>query len=74
MAATKPKATADDARAVLKDQPLVGLTEAAKILGMAPPNVARLRRQGRLPASVSIKGGKDAWFASEIRALRKAMR
>lgn len=71
--ARRKKATPADARAVLKDQPLVGLTAAAKLLGIAPPNVSRLRSQGRMPEGVEVGGAAMVYFRSEVEALAREL-
>jgi predicted DNA-binding transcriptional regulator AlpA len=75
-AARKPrrkKATPAELRAALKDQPLVGLVEAARILGVKPPNITRLREQGRMPAGVQVEGAAMVYVRSEVEALAKAL-
>jgi len=70
----KKRATAQQVRAVLAEQPLVGASAAAKILGIPPPNIARLRKQQRLPAPIPVEGTADAYLRSEIEALAKVLR
>jgi predicted DNA-binding transcriptional regulator AlpA len=48
---------------------LVGTTEAAKILGMRPPHVSRLRDAGQMPEAVPVGGGNDVYLRSEVEAL-----
>lgn len=62
----RKRATVLDLRAALKDQPLVGLTGAAKLLGIAPPNVSRLRSQGRMPDGVEVEGSAMVYVRSEV--------
>lgn len=79
--ATKPrkraprrkKATALELRAALKDQPLVGLTAAAHILGVLPPNITRLRKQGRMPDGVPVEGSAMVYIRSEVEVLAKEL-
>lgn len=63
------KATAADVHAVVAAQPLVGLKAAAGILGVKPPNVSRLRDQGRMPAGVPVEGSADVFVRSEVEVL-----
>lgn len=58
---------------MLKDQPLVGLTAAAKILGIAAPNVSRLRKQGRMPEGVEVEGSAMVYLKSEVAGLAKEL-
>jgi predicted DNA-binding transcriptional regulator AlpA len=69
----RKKMTAAQARVALKDQPLIGLTAAARVLDVAPPNVSRLRRQGRMPEGVEIGGSAMVYFESEVAALAKEL-
>lgn len=75
MTATKPtkkraprrrKATAEQARAALGDQPLVSLVGAAKLMGIKPPNVSRLRAQGRMPEGIEVEGSAMVYLRSEV--------
>lgn len=69
--ATKAVITPARARKLLADLPLVTLTRAAKILGIAPPNVSRLKQQGRFPDPVvEVEGGAGAYAKVEIEELR----
>lgn len=61
------------ARQMLKDQPLVGLVAAAKLLGIAAPNVSRLRSQGRMPEGIAVEGAAQVYFRSEVLALAKEL-
>lgn len=58
----------------MKTPPLVGSTAAAKILGVPTPHVARLRRQGRMPAPVPIEGTADAYVKAEVQALARELK
>jgi hypothetical protein len=69
----RAKATPVVVRAALADQPLVGLTAAAKILGIQAPNVSRLRSQGRMPDGVQVQGSAMVYFESEIQTLAKEL-
>lgn len=69
----RKKATPADLRLALRDQPLVGLVAAAKILQVAPPNVSRLRKQGRMPAGVEVKGSALVYMESEVLALAREL-
>jgi predicted DNA-binding transcriptional regulator AlpA len=69
----RKKATVADLRRALKDQPLVGLTAAARILGIVPPNVSRLRKQGRMPDGVKVAGSAMVYVRSEVEALAKEL-
>lgn len=69
--AKREKVTGDDVRTVVKAQPLVNLSRAAEMLGVKPPNIGRLREQGRMPEPVDIEGGRSmpAYVKSEVKAL-----
>lgn len=67
----KRKLKPEEMRAALKKQPLVGLTAAAKILGMAPPNVNRLRDRGEMPPGIHVEGSADVFLRAEVEALAK---
>lgn len=69
----RKRATAAVVRAALKDQPIVGLTAAAKLLGIAPPNVSRLRSQGRMPEGIEVEGSAMVYLRSEVVALGKEL-
>lgn len=71
--ARRKKTTAAELRVALKDQPLVGLVGAAHILGVKPPNITRLRRQGRMPDGVQVEGSAMVYVRSEVVALAKAL-
>ena len=54
---------------------LVSASAAAKMLGVYPSHIARLRKQGRMPAAVPVEGGKgDAWRKDEVAALAEELR
>lgn len=38
--------------------PLVNVTAAAELLGVAKANIERLRQQGRMPEAIEVEGGK----------------
>lgn len=65
--ATKVKA--EDVHRAVKAQPLVGVNRAAKMLGIAPPNVSRLRSQGRMPEAIPVEGSAGVYVKSEVEAL-----
>ena len=72
-------ATPDDLRDAVNDQPLVTLREAARILGLAPPNVHRLRKQGRMPEPVPLEGRAASgsfmlYIRSEVEELAKELK
>lgn len=69
----RKKATPAEVRVVLGDQPLVGLVAAAKLLGVAPPNVSRLREQGRMPEGIEVEGSAMVYLRSEVLALAKEL-
>lgn len=71
--ATRSKATPEELRKAIDDQPLVGLTGAAKILGKAPPNVSRLRKAGRMPEPIAVEGSAPVYVRSEIEALAREL-
>lgn len=48
---------------------MIGATQAAKVLGIHAPHLARLRDQRRLPDTVPVKGGNDVYLLDEIKAL-----
>lgn len=72
--AANPKLSPEEMHAALKRQKLVGLTAAAKILGIAPPNVARLRAQGRMPEGVPVEGSADVYLREEVVKLARSMK
>lgn len=46
---------------------VVGVTEAARILGVPKSNISRLRAQGRMPEPVPQEGpGAPVWLKSEV--------
>lgn len=53
---------------------LVGTTAAAKILGIAPPHVTRLRDQGRMPDRIPVEGSVDVYVREEVEALGVELR
>lgn len=60
----------DELRKLLAGVTLVNLTAAARLLGIAPPNVSRLRQQGRFPEPVTeIEGGAGVYDLREVEAL-----
>jgi predicted DNA-binding transcriptional regulator AlpA len=65
----RKKMTPTEVRLALRDQPLIGLTAAARLMGIAPPNVSRLRSQGRMPKGVEVEGSAMVYFRSEVEAL-----
>lgn len=67
--ASRRRVSADEARAVLREQPLVGLVAAARLLGVRAPNVTRLRQQGRMPEGVPVEGSAMVYLRSEIEVL-----
>ena len=67
------KLTPEEMHAALRKQKLVGLTAAAKILGIAPPNVTRLKTQGRLPQGIPVEGSADVYLREEIVKLGKQL-
>lgn len=69
----RKKATPADLRQAVKDQPLVGLTAAARILGIKPPNISRLRRQGRMPEGIQVEGSAMVYPRTEIAKLAKEL-
>lgn len=53
---------------------LVGAKRAAEILGVYDSNIARLRRQGRMPKPVPVEGSKaDAYIKTEVEALARQL-
>lgn len=69
----RKKASPVELRLAVKDQPLVGLSAAAKILGILPPNIARYRRQGRMPEGIPVEGSAMVYVRSEVEALGKEL-
>lgn len=45
---------------------LVGTTAAAKLLGIQPPHVSRLRDQGRMPEPIEVEGSVDVYLREEV--------
>lgn len=52
---------------------LVGPVAAAKILGVQPPHLARLRRQGRMPEAIPVEGTNDVYVREDVEALAKTL-
>jgi predicted DNA-binding transcriptional regulator AlpA len=53
---------------------LVGAKAASEILGVPDSRIARLRRQGRMPKGVPIKGSKaDAYVRAEVEVLAREL-
>lgn len=48
---------------------LVSATGAAHILGIHPPHLARLRKQGRLPEPIPVLDGYQVYRREEIESL-----
>lgn len=48
---------------------LVGATAAAKLLGVQPPHISRLRDQGRMPEPIPVEGTVDAYIREEVEEL-----
>jgi transposase-like protein len=71
--ARKRRYSPSEVRDALRSQPLIGLTAAAKRLGIAPPNVSRLRRQGRMPAGIEVEGSAMVYLESEVEALAREL-
>lgn len=69
----RKKATVADLRAAARDNPLIGLTAAAKVLHVAPPNISRLRTQGRMPVGIEVEGTAMVYVRSEVEALAKEL-
>lgn len=57
-----------------KQPDLVGATAAAKILGIPPPHIARLKAQGRLPEPVRVDGSVEVYHRDDIVALAVVLR
>lgn len=53
---------------------LVGTTVAAKILGIQPPHVTRLRDQGRMPEPIEVEGSVDVYVREEVETLGAELR
>jgi hypothetical protein len=45
---------------------LVGTTVAAKMLGIQPPHVSRLKDQGRMPDPITVEGSVDVYIYEEV--------
>lgn len=52
---------------------LVGTTQAAKILGVQPPHVTRLREQGRMPEAIEVEGSVDVYVRDEVEDLGREL-
>lgn len=48
---------------------LIGATAAAKLLGVQPPHLARLKAQGRMPEGIPVEGTNDVYVREEVEAL-----
>ena len=54
---------------------LVGVTEAAALLGVPKSNISRLKTQGRMPSPVPVDGpSADVWLRSEVEKLAREMK
>ena len=51
----------------------VGSTAAAELLGIPAPHIARLRKNGRLPAAIDVEGGYPVYLRSEILGLAREL-
>jgi predicted DNA-binding transcriptional regulator AlpA len=73
--ATRTKPTPDELRELLRGIRLVTLTRAAAILGIAPPNVSRMRNDGRFPEPViEIDGGAGVYDEREVKQLDRELK
>lgn len=53
---------------------VVGVTQAAEMLGVPKSNISRLRSQGRMPEPVPQEGpGAPVWLKPEVEELAKAL-
>lgn len=52
---------------------LVGTTAAARILGIKPPHVTRLREQGRMPEPIDVEGSVDVYVRDEVEDLGREL-
>jgi len=52
---------------------LIGTTAAAKVLGIRPPHVSRLRDQGRMPEAVPVEGSNDVYVKDDVEDLAKEL-
>jgi predicted DNA-binding transcriptional regulator AlpA len=52
---------------------LIGATASAKLLGVQPPHLARLRAQGRMPDPIPVEGSADVYIREEVEALAKKL-
>lgn len=52
---------------------LIGTTAAARVLGIAPPHVTRLREQGRMPEPIPVEGSVDVWLREDVEALGRVL-
>jgi hypothetical protein len=69
--ASRAKVTPEDVAAAVKAQPLVGVSRAAKILGIVPPNFRRYR--DRL-TEIPVEGSASVFIRSEVEALAKELK
>lgn len=64
-------------RRYLERQPrvpdLVGPTVAARILGVPPPHITRLKAKGRMPDAVAVEGSFDAYVRGELEPLAESL-
>lgn len=68
------KLSPEELRAALKGVTLVTQAEAGRMLGIKPPNVARLRSEDRFPEPLTtISGGAGVWDEREIKALGRKL-
>lgn len=74
MAATRTRPTGraklsySELAAILRDEPLIGTTQGAKVLGIKPPNF----RRDAVPhlTSVPVEGSADVYFKGEVEEFR----
>lgn len=52
---------------------LVGVGEAAEMLGLPKPRIARLREQGRMPEPIQELAAGPVWLRSEVKLLAEEL-
>lgn len=72
----RTKATAEELRSALKDQPLISHKGAAELLGILPQNIRRLEDRRVMPKPIPVKGAARTrvYVRSEIAELAKKLR
>lgn len=57
-------------RELRDDDDLIGTSEAAEILGVKPPQITRLRENGRMPKPAAELAATDVWHRASVEAVQ----